>query len=719
MPVARPEPAETRVIAHLDLDCFYVQVEQRKRPELRGKPSAVVQFNPWKGGGLIAVSYEARRAGVTRNMRGDDAKKVCPDIELVQVPMAHGHAYLAPYRDAGSEVVAILSRMGTCERASVDEVYLDITEAAAARLLEDPPLSQSLSEEAQRTHVLGLVEDGEERMTAGEWLCQRNASRDDQLLACGALIVAELRAAVLQETQFTCSAGIAHNKMLAKLTSSMHKPAQQTVVPSSYVPALLASLPIKKIGQLGGKLGKSLKEDLGVTTAADLLPFPEIKLQDLYGVNTGTWLWNVARGRSGDKVQGRVLPKSHSCSKTFAGPKSLKDMASVMYWLGEMAEELQERLDLDLENNNRTARLLVFHAACHLKGRAQSTNRKFPSKSCTLRYGKDKIVADARVLFEKCLQDFCPSSSLSPLKATGGTSCNWAVTALSVGASNISALPSRVSPITSFFSSPARHSSEEPRICLSPPGSPTSSPSWTPYSLTDEESHLRTADGASCCESMEECQGEAQSPIVDLSVEDPTFSIAPDGQFIDTVEECQGEAEPDGEILLSEKRPNRVNEITSATSAARLTTDERRRFSRDEQVRNDEIELQSEAVVATASSDNINAEAGSRTQCMLGDQETSMDKCPVIAKVTTGSGRLQHLWQAKSARSVSPKRVQTFSMEWEYKHEEIDEKVLLELPLEIQRELRSSLRLKRPRPPKRTSISDFFQSQSSTSKSPK
>jgi hypothetical protein len=93
-----------------------------------------------------------------RNMRGDDAKKVCPDIELVQVPMAHGHAYLAPYRDAGSEVVAILSRMGTCERASVDEVYLDITEAAAARLLEDPPLSQSLSEEAQRTHVLGLVE---------------------------------------------------------------------------------------------------------------------------------------------------------------------------------------------------------------------------------------------------------------------------------------------------------------------------------------------------------------------------------------------------------------------------------------------------------------------------------------------------------------------------------------------------------------------------------
>jgi nucleotidyltransferase/DNA polymerase involved in DNA repair len=66
-----------------------------------------------------------------------------------------------------------------------------------------------------RSSSLGLLlKDGEKRMTAGEWLCQRNASRDDQLLACGALIVAELRAAVLQETQFTCSAGIAHNKVL-------------------------------------------------------------------------------------------------------------------------------------------------------------------------------------------------------------------------------------------------------------------------------------------------------------------------------------------------------------------------------------------------------------------------------------------------------------------------------------------------------------------------
>jgi nucleotidyltransferase/DNA polymerase involved in DNA repair len=54
-------------------------------------------------------------------------------------------------------------------------------------------------------------------MTVGEWLCHSDSPRCDALLACGALIVAELRAAVLAETQFTCSAGIGHNKVCCVL----------------------------------------------------------------------------------------------------------------------------------------------------------------------------------------------------------------------------------------------------------------------------------------------------------------------------------------------------------------------------------------------------------------------------------------------------------------------------------------------------------------------
>ncbi|KAH7352836.1 hypothetical protein KP509_19G066100 [Ceratopteris richardii] len=424
MPVARPEPSEVRVIAHVDLDCFYVQVEQRKRPELRGKPTGVVQYNPWRGGGLIAVGYEARQFGVTRNMRGDEAKKVCPNIELIQVPVAHGKADLTQYRDAGSEVVAVLSRKGTCERASIDEVYLDITDACVASALEE-----QFSDDVLKSHVLGLSEiDNEAGTTVEAWFRKSVADARDRMLAIGAVIISDLRKAVLMETGFTCSAGIAHNKMLAKLASGMHKPAQQTLVPSSSVTKLLATLPIKKMKQLGGKLGDSLQSDLRVVFVGDLLQFSESKLQNLYGINTGTWLWNIARGLSGDEVKPRTLPKSHSCGKTFPGPKSLKNLA---------------------------------------EGYKTNSDNKFPSKSCVLRYGKEKIASDAFKLFERALSDYLAQNKASPIKGGSGI---WAVTSLFIGASNIWAIPSGVNPITQFFSAPAspENSFLKDKECSSP-----------------------------------------------------------------------------------------------------------------------------------------------------------------------------------------------------------------------------------------------------------
>ncbi|GJN17620.1 hypothetical protein PR202_gb04701 [Eleusine coracana subsp. coracana] len=384
MPVARPEPQEPRVIAHVDMDCFYVQVEQRRNPELRGQPTAVVQYNDWKGGGLIAVSYEARKFGVKRSMRGDEAKSVCPVL------------FLHP----NIQVVAILASKGKCERASIDEVYLDLTDAAKEMLLQAPPDSpDQIFEEAAKSNILGLTSEySDKEKNVRSWLCRADADYQDKLLACGAIIVAHLRVRVLEETQFTCSAGIAHNKMLAKLVSGMHKPAQQTVVPSSSVQDFLASLPVKKMKQLGGKLGSSLQDDLGVETIGDLLSFTEEKLQEHYGVKG---------------------------------------------WLDQLCEELSERIQSDLNQNKRIAQTLTLHArAAKING--SGSVKKFPSKSCPLRYGTGKLQEDAMKLFEAGLHDFLDSQNTK-----------WSITSLSVIASKIFDIPSGTSSILKYIKAPS------------------------------------------------------------------------------------------------------------------------------------------------------------------------------------------------------------------------------------------------------------------------
>ncbi|XP_019702847.1 DNA polymerase eta isoform X3 [Elaeis guineensis] len=364
-------------------------------------------------------------------MRGDEAKKVCPNIQLIQVPVARGKADLNLYRNAGSEVVSILATKGRCERASIDEVYLDLTDAAKSMLLETPlEVLEAIDEEALKSHILGVTNDIADREgNVREWLCRSDADHEDKLLACGAIIIAQLRTKVLEETKFTCSAGIAHNKMLAKLASAMHKPAQQTVVPSSSVKDLLASLPVKKMKQLGGKLGSSLQTDLEVKTVGDLLQFTEEQLQEHYGINTGTWLWNIARGINGEEVEDRLLPKSHGCGKTFPGPQALKTTASVENWLNQLCEELSERIQSDLDQNKRLAHMLTLHAKA-FKVNDLGSHKKFPSKSCPLRYGTAKIQEDAMKLFVSGLREFLGSQNVG-----------WGVTSLSVTASKLLDIP--------------------------------------------------------------------------------------------------------------------------------------------------------------------------------------------------------------------------------------------------------------------------------------
>ncbi|GBM53449.1 DNA polymerase eta [Araneus ventricosus] len=431
------ESKKERIIVLVDMDCFYVQVEQKLCPEYLNKPCAVVQYNTWKGGGIIAVNYEARARGVKRMGRGEDAIKQCPDIHLFRVPEVRGKADLTRYREAGASVIEVLCKFSDCvERASIDEAYLDLTEVITARMESDIRVT---ADQIPNTFVIGWEDKENEGGALESWLqmiYEEDHLYHDRMLATAAVIVEEMRAAVLKETGYKCSAGIAHNKMLSKLSCGLHKPNKQTVLPQSSIPLLYKTIPIKNVRNLGGKLGDHVMQKFNVKTMGDLWNLPKSQFVNGFGDKTGNWLYNVSRGIENEAVTPRQLPKSIGCGKNFPGKSCLDTKEKVLHWVKQLASELEERLLKDQESNRRVARLLTVSV------RTTSTaGYSTISKSCPIYiYNSEKIAHDAFA----ALQKFNSSSN---------SSWNPAILSLAMSAGKFEdKLDASTSDIQSYFS---------------------------------------------------------------------------------------------------------------------------------------------------------------------------------------------------------------------------------------------------------------------------
>ncbi|XP_033214160.1 DNA polymerase eta-like [Belonocnema kinseyi] len=386
-----------RIVVLIDMDCFFCQVEARLQPEFKGKPLAVVQYNQWLLGGIIAVNYEAREFGVTRHMRGEEAKEKCPEIILASVPALRGKSDTSRYRNAGREVIDVLKKhCNKIERASVDEAYLDITQIVDDRMVATPASSDDLLEKLSNTYVVGYSEcdennEEERRKGLETWLSSSFDELDDiqsQKLAVAGTIVEELRSDVYETTGFRCSAGISYNKILAKLACGLHKPNKQTILPSSGVPILFKSLPVKKVKNLGGKLGDVVTDSLKCNVMSDLLRYSMQDLQNFFDEKTGSWLYYIARGIDNTPVTTRLVSKSIGVCKNFPGKQAIDNADLLKHWLGDLSAEVCERLEQDLEENERRATLLTvsFH---FYQDKAMISQ----SKSCPLNSYKPEKVA--------------------------------------------------------------------------------------------------------------------------------------------------------------------------------------------------------------------------------------------------------------------------------------------------------------------------------------
>jgi len=216
-----------KIIMHVDMNAFFASVEQEVNPALRGKPIAVTGSNERTV--VTTASYEARAFGVKTGMTKYEAKRLCPHIILVA-------GNTSRYVDTCRRLVEIYRQYTpVVEVYSIDEAFLDVTGSI--------PLFESAENIAK-----SIKRDIRQRL--------------------GSL---------------TCSIGIAHNKLLAKLGSDMKKPDGLVIIRQEEVAALLERLPVRELCGIGAQLEKHLAA-MGIRTCGELGRTSLQALKNRFGV---------------------------------------------------------------------------------------------------------------------------------------------------------------------------------------------------------------------------------------------------------------------------------------------------------------------------------------------------------------------------------------------------------------------------------------------------
>ncbi len=275
-----------RTILHADMDAFYAAIEQRDRPELRGKPVIVGGDGPRQV--VSTASYEARKFGVHSAMPGVRAKKLCPHGIFVMPRMDVYAAVAAQVREV------FLRYTDLVEPLSLDEAFLDVTGSRA-------------------------------------------------LFGDGAAIAARVKADVKAATQLCVSVGVATSKDVAKVASDLKKPDALVVVPPGEERAFLAPLPVWRLWGVGAVTQQQL-EQKGLRTIGDVQARSEAQLVALLGENLGEHLFVLANGLDPREVEPSRAAKSIGHEMTFATDLTkIDDVHGVLLQLAEMVGRRMRR----------------------------------------------------------------------------------------------------------------------------------------------------------------------------------------------------------------------------------------------------------------------------------------------------------------------------------------------------------------------------------------
>ena len=242
-----------RKIIHIDMDAFYASVEQRDRPELKGKP-VIVGGDPQSRGVVAACSYEARKFGIHSAMASVTAYRLCPDAVFIRPRFDVYRAVSSRIREIFCEYTDLV------EPLSLDEAFLDVTE-----------------------NYKGMPS--------------------------ATLIAREIKRKVYDRTGgLTSSAGVSFNKFLAKVASDINKPDGITVITPDMADEFIDRLPIRKFFGVG-KVTEEKMLSFGIKTGSDLKKFKKEKLIQLFG-KSGSYFFNIAHGMDDRPVEPNRIRKS-------------------------------------------------------------------------------------------------------------------------------------------------------------------------------------------------------------------------------------------------------------------------------------------------------------------------------------------------------------------------------------------------------------------------
>jgi DNA polymerase-4 len=273
-----------RFIALLDLDAFYSSVEVIENPELKGK-ELIIGGLPQERGVVAAASYEARKFGIHSAMPTAKALELCPRATILKPR----HEL---YRQYSKQVMVILTNTAPLiEQVSIDEAYVELTSKA------------STIEQARKKVLEALHE-------------------------------------IRNEVGLPCSAGLAHNKLVAKMACEWGKPNGFTVIPSETAADFLANQPIRNLPGIGPQTGRRLNT-WGFSTLGQLASAPINQMTALMGPR-GALIQRQARGEDYTPLSPHRESKSFSSETTF--DTDISEVRDLIEQLESMATQMSKLL---------------------------------------------------------------------------------------------------------------------------------------------------------------------------------------------------------------------------------------------------------------------------------------------------------------------------------------------------------------------------------------